>query len=86
MEYLTHRDNTIHAFRTGLNSHQRKVLKFTLNGEFVEIYDSITQAATKNNTTCDGIVHTCRGKQKTSGHFIWRYAEDVSYKFICLNI
>lgn len=58
----------------------KKVSQYTLNGEFIKTYDSITIAANESgaNATCIGEI--CKdkglGKRKTSGGYIWRFEGD----------
>lgn len=52
------------------------VNKYTVDGEYIESYDSISEAAEVNNVL-DGCVRACcNRKTKTSGGFIYRYAND----------
>lgn len=55
---------------------RRAVNKYTADGEYIESYDSISDAAKANNVL-DGCVRSCCDrKTKTSGGFIYRYADD----------
>lgn len=48
---------------------------FTLNGEFIETFCSFREASRKTSINDYSIAQCCKGKQKTSGGYIWRYAE-----------
>ena len=52
---------------------RRKVIKYDLNGNFIQEYDSIKEAK-KNNAKCSGIIAACKGNSKQAGGFIWKYA------------
>ena len=54
-------------------ANRRKVIKYDLNGNFIQEYDSIKEAK-KNNTKCSGIIAACKGISKQAGGFIWKYA------------
>lgn len=53
------------------------VAQYSLSGELIDIYESITDAELK--TGVHGVSACCRGKRKTSGGFIWRYYKDDEY-------
>ena len=52
---------------------RRKVIQFDLNGNQIKEWDSITVASNELNILRTSIVHTCTGRQKTCGGFIWKY-------------
>lgn len=54
-----------------LSSHKRAVGKYTVDGELVKTFNSVT-AAIKD--TC-GAGNALRGKRKTAGGFVWKYLE-----------
>lgn len=49
----------------------KKVDKFTLDGNFIITYESIKQAAEGINPS--SISRCCRGKLKTAGGFVWKF-------------
>lgn len=49
----------------------RSVNQYNKNGEFIKTWDSITQAT----KLYSGVWHCLHGKQKTSGGYIWKYAD-----------
>lgn len=53
----------------------RKIVQLSLNGEFIQEYNSITEAQ-KTFTTKVNISAVCRGKRKQAKGFIWKYTED----------
>lgn len=59
------------------NAYSRKIdtriLKYTINGDFVDEYTSIKAAAKQYNCNPNGIRRCCQGKQKTAYNYVWRY-------------
>jgi group I intron endonuclease len=52
----------------------KKVGKYTMKDEFIEIYNSISEAAEKNNISRCSIGKTCSGKgYKSAGGFKWKF-------------
>ena len=67
--------NKISASLTGNhNKPQKSVLQFSKNGKFIAEYPSAREA--ERNTGCyhGDICRCCKGKYKTCGGYIWRYA------------
>jgi hypothetical protein len=57
--------------------HQKKVSQFTRDGVYVATFDSLDKAAEATpNAHASGITECCKGKEKTAGGFMWRYASD----------
>lgn len=66
-------DNTINA---SVEKCRRKVSKYTLDGELIETYPSLAEAARQTM----GVYHTnitkcCQGILKSTGGFKWKYAD-----------
>ena len=59
-------------------SHNKKVLQYTLNGEFVAEHQSITDAANATNAERRHISDVCNGKRNKCGGYIWRYKETAA--------
>ena len=55
--------------------HSKAVKQFTLNGELVNEFTSITEAM--RITKARSIAACCKGKCKSSGGFIWRFSDEV---------
>ena len=59
----------------------RPVVKLSLDGEELERYPSIAEAARKNEGAFSpDITKVCKGIKKISGGFKWKYAEEVDKK------
>lgn len=54
-----------------------KVNQYTLDGEFIARYNSLVEASQIINIDPSGIGACCRGKAKSSGGYIWKYAEKM---------
>lgn len=58
--------------KTG-NGRPKRVQQFTKEGEFVRDYESASEAARAMGVSKYSISNCCRGKQKTSAGYIWKY-------------
>lgn len=81
LEWATHKENMQHAFATGLkvgvnhpnNKKSIPVAQYDKNMNFVKLYPSINEAG-RNGFRTEEICKCCKGKKKTTGGYIWRYA------------
>ena len=55
-------------------SRAKKVIQYDLNNNYINTFNSITEASIKTNGDKNGICQTCKGKRNKSGGFIWKYA------------
>lgn len=83
LEWVNHKDNCKHASNMDLIDRKRmgkavskKVNKYTVDGEFICSYSSITEAQISNPSS-NHISSVCRSKpgHLTSGGFKWKYAD-----------
>lgn len=51
-----------------------KVAQYSLNGEYIRLYNSVKDA--KKSTGITTISSCCIGKAETAGRYVWRYVED----------
>ena len=58
------------------NSNKRKVVKFSLENEFICIYDSLSEASRDVNGCVSHISNCCKGKLKKHKGFKWMFLED----------
>lgn len=74
---LAHKKNNFLPTKAS-ESNKKKVFQFTLNGEFIKTWDSITEAADnlglKNSSN---ISEVCLGKRFKSGNFRWSYTNKL---------
>ena len=59
------------------NIKSKKVCKLSLDDKLLETYDSMSEAAQKNNTYHSSISNCCSGKKKTSGGFKWCFSTET---------
>ena len=53
---------------------KKKVLQYTLEGEFVNEFKSVAEASKLTGCNKSSIAKVCRGERKRCGGFIWKYA------------
>ena len=51
----------------------KKIAKYDFEGNLIEIYDSMTIAAQKNNASTSKITLVCQNKRKSHSGYIWKY-------------
>ncbi len=56
-----------------IHRNRKKVIKQSLSGDDIEIFNSIQDAANSVDGSISNIIHTCKGRQKTYRGFIWKY-------------
>lgn len=66
LEWLSIKDNVNYSC-------SKKVLKYDLDGNFMEKYDSVKEACEKNNVFRGNIRRCCNDFKKTTGGYKWRY-------------
>ena len=59
----------------GLAPIARKVDAFSLDGEFLQTFNSIIEAAGSIDRSPTGIVNCIKGRSKSCGSFIWKYKD-----------
>jgi hypothetical protein len=64
-EYILNARNT--------STNKKPIIQYSLDLTYINEYPSINEAARNTNNRNDSISACCRGIQKTSGGFIWRY-------------
>jgi hypothetical protein len=76
LECITVKENTIHAYETGLYKNIKKVVKLSKTGEIIATFDTATLAAksvSDMNGASTSIGNCCKEKQKTAYGFCWKY-------------
>lgn len=63
------------AIGNGAGKPKRPVEKLSESLEILETYESIAEAAKKNDTTSQGIYAVCSGRTQTCKGFRYRYAD-----------
>ena len=52
------------------------VIQMDLEGNFIEEFESITDASIKTNSSISKICSVCKGNRKTTNNFKWRYKNE----------
>lgn len=76
LEWCTHQYNNTYKDRLekSAKKHNKKVVQYDLDMNLICNYNSITEAA-KINNICETSIITClKGRYKTAGGYIWKYA------------
>ena len=68
--YATHNERIAKAHTNGKKS--KKVLQFTLSGEFIREWPSIMECGRNGFNSCN-VTRCCRGEQKTHKGYVWKY-------------
>lgn len=74
LEYVTHRENLIHAINTELRV-VKQVAQYDLNGKFIKVHNGIGNASRDSGAHESNISKACLGHIKSSGGFNWRYLD-----------
>lgn len=78
LEWCTNSENQIHVYKNNLEKPglKRTVKQYDLNGNYIQTFEYISDATKKLNINCSSIISVCKGKRKTAGGYIWKYADD----------
>jgi len=68
----TNKSMSVHTFRT----RTKKICAYTLEGNFVAIYESASEAARIHGVAANTIARVARGGRRTSCGLVWKWAED----------
>lgn len=87
LEWISASDNLIHAYKSGLkvatsNHLKKKILQFDLDGNFLKEWECTKDIERNLSIHHSNISACCKGRLKTSGGYIWRYADDWKSKEI----
>ena len=82
LEWCTASYNILHSHKMGLqvnpsgkdNSLSLKVEQYSIRGELVNTYYGTKEAQRETGIHSACVSACCRGKQKTAGGYVWRYA------------
>lgn len=66
------------ASKINKNNMRKTIVQFDLNMNIIKIWNSMSEASKKLNISLSGISNCCSKKLKTSGSYIWRYADEVN--------
>lgn len=57
----------------GQENNRLQIQQFSLDGELIKIWSSISIAAKETKSSKSSIIRCCKNKQKTCNNFIWKY-------------
>lgn len=57
--------------------YRKKVNQYSLDGKFIQSFDTIEEAIKQTNGSRTGIYRCCHGKGKTSGGYLWKFQKEV---------
>ena len=75
LEWLSASENSIHAYKIGLNKSMRMVQRANLDGSDVKIFNSIREAAKEVTVSPSSIVYNCQGKTKSCRKYKFSYID-----------
>lgn len=78
LEWCDNSWNQNHAYKIGLEKpkFQSIVKQYDIDGNYINTYNYARVAARMLNIDESSIIKCCRGKRKTAGGYIWKYAND----------
>lgn len=76
LEWVTNDENQKHRAENGL-VFRRRVVQYDKEGNYIQTFESLTQAALQTGLRKGNISNVCSGRKKTLGGYVWRY-EDVN--------
>lgn len=78
LEWVTAQENAQHAVEQGLRQggRNRPVIQYSMEGEKLLTFQSITEAAEETNSSVSKIILCCQRKRRSTNDYQWRYADD----------
>ena len=59
------------------NPQAKRVVQYDLGGNLIRIWDYAKQVTEELGIDNSNIIKCCRGKQKSAGGFVWKYADEI---------
>ena len=80
IEWVTREENNNYGSHNERSAKARSkpVLQFSLTGEFIREWPSAMEASHQIGIAQPNICNCCRGKLKSTGGFVWRYATNAN--------
>lgn len=73
LEWCTCQENIEHSIRTGLVDLTKNVSMYSLSGDYIKTFKSITQAELETKVIGVNISSCCKGKIRQTGGYQWSY-------------
>ena len=64
-----------------VENRKRPIMQYSINGDFIKMFDGVITIKRELGFDMSAIIRTCRGDQKTSYGYIWRYVDDKNDEF-----
>lgn len=77
LEWCNNSENTLHAYKIGLNQNKRSVSQYDKNNNFIKDWYSLSEAANCLKIDVSHIQQVCVNKRRSAGGYKWRYKEAV---------
>jgi hypothetical protein len=87
LEWCNSKENSIHAFKTGLTVNnikkahkinKKQIVQLSHNLEFIKIHNSAKDAANEIGIAPQGITRAARGERKSAGGYKWIYKKNYN--------
>lgn len=75
LEWCSNLENQIHKVNSGLSNCTKKIIQYDLQMNKIKEFNSQREASKELNISYAGISKCCLEKQKTAGHFIFKFSE-----------
>lgn len=75
LEWTSRHENYAHAVKLGLSKSSIGVVQYTLEGEYINEYESLTKAANSVRGKTCSIKLVCEGVRKQHKNYVWRYKD-----------
>lgn len=88
LEYCTSKENIQHSFKTGLHKKftNKHIYQFTLNGEFLNEYKSLREAAKAVNCDPANICVCLKNKTKHAMGYLWSYENKITLPDVPIKV
>lgn len=75
LEWVTHKENSIHGVKLGLISNYKPIIQLNINGNIIRDYNSITDAQKETGISKSQIGSVCNGHRKTAHGYKWKFKD-----------
>ena len=88
LEWVSNSKNMLHSYKEKLNKKVRNVLQYTLEGEFIKEYISISDASRETGEPEHRIREISKGKKNSKAEYLWKLknedqTKEYSEKYSC---